>query len=369
MRKLLMPLALASACCVTSLAGAGTIDQAEFGKMPDGHPVTAYTLTNDSGMKAVLITYGATLVSLEVPDRTGLPADIVLGFNTLDEYREKSPYFGAICGRVANRIAKGKFTLDGKEYTLATNNDPNHLHGGKVGFDKVLWNATPVQCEDHLGVTFTYLSKDGEEGYPGNLLSTVTYTLNNKNELAIEYTAVADAPTPINLTHHSYFNLAGEGNGDILGHELFLNADRYTPGDETLIPTGQLAPVTGTPLDFTSPMKIGARIKKVPGGYDHNFVLNRFDDTSLSLAARVYEPQSGRVMEIITTEPGIQFYSGNFLDGTFPGKSGKVYKKHYAFCLETQHYPDSINKPEWPDTVLRPGETYHHKIIHRFSTR
>lgn len=369
MRRLITGFALAGALCAAGIAGAGTIEEAEFGKMPDGQVVKSFTLANDSGMKAVLITYGATLVSLEVPDRTGIPGDIVLGFNSLDEYREKSPYFGAICGRVANRVANGKFTLDGKEYTLAANDKTNHLHGGKVGFDKVVWNAAASKCEDYLGVTFTYLSKDGEEGYPGNLLSTVTYTLNNKNELAIEYGAVSDAPTPINLTHHSYFNLAGEGTGDILGHELFLNADRYTPVDETLIPTGQFSPVLGTPLDFTSPMKIGARIKKVTGGYDHNFVLNRFDDSSLSLAARVYEPESGRVMEIITTEPGIQFYSGNFLDGTFAGKAGKVYKKHYAFCLETQHYPDSINKPEWPDTVLRPGETYHHKIVHRFSTR
>jgi aldose 1-epimerase len=365
MRKVLMGWAVAGVIAVSGWASAGEIEVGVFGKMPDGREVKSFTLTNGAGMRAVLIEYGATLVSLEVPDRAGIAGDVVLGFNTLDEYREKSPYFGAICGRVANRIGQGKFTLDGKEYSLATNNAPNHLHGGTVGYDKVVWSGT-ANGDD--SVIFTYLSKDGEEGYPGNLMITVIYTLTQDNGLEIDYIAMADAPTPINLTHHSYFNLAGEGSGDVLGHELFLYADRYTPGDETLIPTGVLAPVTGTPLDFTSPMKIGARIKKVDGGYDHNFVLNRYG-CGLSPAARVYEPKSGRVMEILTTEPGIQFYSGNFLDGTLTGKAGKAYEKHAAFCLETQHYPDSINKPEWPSVVLRPGETYKHKIIHRFSTR
>lgn len=368
MQRNLLGYALAA---VVALGGVAAADMKQdvFGTMPDGREVKSFTLSNGNGMRAVLIEYGATLVSLEVPDRAGIPGDIVLGFKTLDEYREKSPYFGAICGRVANRIANGKFTLDGKEYTLAANNAPHHLHGGTVGFDKVVWNGVMKACGAGQSVVFTYLSPDGEEGYPGNLLSTVTYTLTDDNELAVEYSAVADAPTPVNLTHHSYFNLAGEGSGNILGHELWVNASRYTPGDETLIPTGELATVTGTPLDFTTPMKIGARIKKVEGGYDHNFVLDRFDDESLSLAARVYEPETGRVMEIVTTEPGLQFYSGNFLDGSFAGKAGKEYKQHAAFCLETQHFPDSINKPDWPSIVLRPGDTYRHKIIHRFSTR
>lgn len=362
-------LALGTLLFVAGGVASAGIETDVFGKMPDGTEVKSFTLDNGAGTKAVLIEYGATLVSLEVPDRSGVPADVVLGFNTLEEYREKSPYFGAICGRVANRIAKGKFTLDGKEYTLATNNDPNHLHGGTVGYDKVVWHGTPKSCDSGASVVFTYLSPDGEEGYPGNVLNTVTYTLTPDGSLAVDYLAVSDAPTPINLTHHSYFNLAGEGSGSILNHELFINAEKYTPGDETLIPTGDFAPVLGTPLDFTSPMKIGARIKKVEGGYDHNFVLNRHDDSSMTLAARVYEPTSGRVMEIITDEPGLQFYSGNFLDGTFAGKSGKDYKQHAAFCLETQHFPDSINKDHWPSVVLRPGSVYTHKIVHRFYTR
>ncbi|MFM1919610.1 MAG: hypothetical protein RLZZ303_1244 [Candidatus Hydrogenedentota bacterium] len=366
---MLRNLLIGTALLVGSGMASASITEGVFGAMPDGTPVRSFTLDNGNGTKAVLIEYGATLVSLEVPDRNGQPGDIVLGFNTLEEYREKSPYFGAICGRVANRIAKGKFTLDGKEYALALNNDPNHLHGGVVGYDKVVWNGTPKNTAEGESVVFTYLSPDGEEGYPGNLMNTVTYTLGKDGSLAVDYLAVSDAPTPVNLTHHSYFNLAGEGKGDILDHELFINAEKYTPGDETLIPTGDFAPVLGTPLDFTSPIKIGARIKKVEGGYDHNFVLNRHDQESMVLAARVYEPGSGRVMEIITDQPGLQFYSGNFLDGTFAGKSGGMYKKHNAFCLETQHYPDSINKAHWPSIVLRPGEVYTHRIIHRFYTR
>jgi aldose 1-epimerase len=368
MRRALAGLALAVAMGLNGAVHAA-VETGVFGKMPDGTEVKSFTLVNDKGMRAVLIEYGATLVSLDVPDRMGIAGDVVLGFNSLEEYREKSPYFGAICGRVANRIARGQFELDGRKYSLAINNEPNSLHGGEVGFDKVVWRGTPRETPEGQAVVFTYLSKDGEEGYPGNLLSTVTYTLTKDNSLVVDYSAVSDAPTPVNLTHHSYFNLAGEGSGDILDHELFINAERYTPGDDTLIPAGQLAPVVNTPLDFTSPMKIGARIKKVEGGYDHNFVISRFDDTSMTLAARVYEPKSGRVMEIHTTEPGLQFYSGNFLDGTITGKSGKPYKKHNAFCLETQHYPDSINKPEWPSIVLRPGDTYRHTIVHRFYTR
>ena len=357
--------AMLAAMAIPAHAG---IEQGVFDTMADGTEVTQYTLTQGA-MRAVLIDYGATLVSLEVPDAEGRTADVVLGFDNIADYQEKSPYFGAICGRVANRIALGKFSLDGKDYTLATNNAPNHLHGGVKGYDKVMWRSRAVESEAGPSVVFSYLSADGEEGYPGNLMISVTYTLTADQELKIAYEAMSDAATPVNLTHHSYWNLAGEGSGSILDHLLTLNARHYTPGDETLIPTGEIAPVAGTPLDFTTPEKIGKRIKKVEGGYDHNFVLNRIDADPMTLAARVTEPKSGRTMEIYTDEPGIQFYSGNFLDGSFAGKSGKLYKQHDAFCLETQHFPDSINKegrPGWPSVVLRPGETYTHTIVHRF---
>ncbi|MBI1317784.1 MAG: galactose-1-epimerase [Candidatus Hydrogenedens sp.] len=352
-----------------SFAAAAGVEEGVFDTKADGTVVKQYTLTNSHGMEAVLIDYGAILVSLKVPNADGTKTDVVLGFDNIADYQEHSPYFGAICGRVANRIALGKFSLDGKDYTLATNNAPNHLHGGVVGYDKVMWNSRAEEACGGGQVVFSYLSPDGEEGYPGNLMVSVTYTLTDDNELKIDYQAMSDAATPINLTHHSYWNLAGEGSGSILDHILMLNARYYTPGDDTLIPTGEIAPVAGTPLDFTTPEKIGKRIKKVEGGYDHNFVLNRIAEDPMTLAARVTEPKSGRTMEIYTTEPGIQFYSGNFLDGTFAGKSGKKYKQHDAFCLETQHFPDSINKdgqPGWPSVVLRPGQTYHHAIVHRF---
>jgi aldose 1-epimerase len=340
----------------------------DYGVTKDGVAVKQYTLTNENGLKAVLIEYGAILVSLETPDRTGAMANITLACPDLASYEKNSPYFGAVAGRCANRIAKGKFTLDGKEYTLAVNNEPNHLHGGLKGFDKVVWKSEPFQTDTAVGVKFTYVSKDGEEGYPGTLTSMMTYTLTNKNELQFDYEATTDQATVVNLTQHSYWNLGGHGAGTILDHELMLNANQYTPADGTLIPTGEIVPVAGTAFDFTQPTAIGARIDQVEGGYDLNFVLND-TSTNLHLAARVTDPKSGRVMEIHTTEPGIQFYSGNFLDGSFEGLDGVIYPKHSGFCLETQHYPDSINKPEWPSVVLRPGETYRHHTVHKFSAK
>jgi len=348
-------------------------DVKTFGETADGRQVRLYSLQNANGLKADIMTYGAIVVSLQTPDRDGRMDDIVLGYDNLQDYIKNSPYFGAIVGRYGNRIAKGKFTLDGAEYTLATNNNANHLHGGVKGFDKVVWGDDPVWKDDAVGVKLSYLSKDGEEGYPGNLKATVTYLLTNKNELRIEYEATTDKATPVNLTHHGYFNLAG-AESDILGHVLMLNADRFTPVDEGLIPTGELTPVKGTPMDFLKPTPIGARINetyeqlKFGGGYDHNWVLNK-RGKGMTLAARVYEPTTGRVMEIRTMEPGIQFYSGNFLDGTITGKEGKVYKHRWGFCVETQHYPDSPNKPDFPSTILRPGEKYETVTTYRFSTK
>ena len=343
------------------------ITRESFGQLPDGTAVELYTLINAKGVKARLMTYGAILVSLEVPDRDGRLGDIVLGYDALEGYVKNSPYFGAIVGRYGNRLAKGRFALDGKTYTLATNNGENHLHGGLRGFDKVVWKAEETRPAGAVGVKFSYLSKDGEEGYPGNLAATVEYTLNDANELAIAYTATTDKATPVNLTHHSYWNLAG-AKIDILGHALELPADRFTPVDKGLIPTGVLAPVKGTPMDFTTPMAIGARIGLVEGGYDHNYILNRTGE-GLAFAARVTEPVTGRILEIQTTEPGIQFYSGNFLDGTIAGKGGIVYGKHYGLCLETQHFPDSPNHPDFPSTILRPGQTLKSLTVHKFSAK
>ena len=338
-----------------------------FGSLPDGTAVEIYTLTNKNGLKARIMTFGAILVSLEVPDRTGRPGDIVLGYDALDGYVKNNPYFGAIVGRYGNRIAKGRFTLDGVTFKLAVNNGENHLHGGLKGFDKVVWDAEPRLEEDGVGVKFTYLSKDGEEGYPGNLEVMVHYALTNDDELRIGYEAATDKPTPVNLTHHSYFNLGG-GAKDILGHELMLAADRYTAVDKGLIPTGELAPVKGTPMDFTTATAIGSRIAKVEGGYDHNYVLNK-PDVAMGMAARLADPVSGRIMEIHTTEPGIQFYSGNFLDGAITGKGGRVYKKHFGLCLETQHFPDSPNHPNFPSTILSPGRVLKSLTIHKFFTK
>ncbi|MBC8469576.1 MAG: galactose mutarotase [Planctomycetes bacterium] len=340
-----------------------------FGQTPDGRQVVLYTLTNPSGLTARITNYGAILVSLEVPDRTGRLDDITLGFDSLDGYIKVHPYFGATVGRYANRIGKAQFTLDGVLYKLAANNDENHLHGGTKGFDKAVWK--PVECQadsQKTWVKMSYISEDDEEGYPGNIACTVTYTLTKDNELKISYEAETDKTTILNLTNHSYFNLAGQGTGDILDHELMLNADKYTPVDEGLIPTGEIRNVTGSPMDFTSSMSIGSRIKQVEGGYDHNYVLNS-GGGALALCAEVYEPSSGRVMTIHTTEPGVQLYTGNFLDGTLTGKSGRVYNKHYGFCLETQHFPDSPNKPDFPTVVLLPGQKFTSETVHKFSTR
>ena len=332
--------------------------------------VFLYTLTNANGLKARITEYGAILVSLEIPDKDGNISDITLGFDTLDEYIEKNTsYLGATVGRYANRIGGAKFMLNGVEYKLAANNGDNHLHGGIKGFDKVLWTADDLREDSDMAmVKLTYVSEDGEEGYPGNLACSVTYTLTKDDELKISYEAETDKTTIVNLTHHSYFNLAGQGTCDILSHELMLTADKFTPVDKGLIPTGEIRSVKDTPMDFTKPMAVGLRIAQVPGGYDHNYVLNS-GGGSMALCAKVYEPTSGRVMEIYSVEPGIQFYSGNFLDGTITGKAGKVYKKHYGFCLETQHFPDSPNKPDFPTVVLNPGRKYTTETVHKFYTK
>ncbi len=347
------------------------IQKLDFGKTADGTPVDLYVLTNAKGSTAKVMTYGAILTELHVADRDGKLDDVVLGFDNLKEYLAGHPMFGATVGRVANRIAKGKFTLDGKEYTLAINSSPNAIHGGRKGFDKVVWKAEALPKPDGVAVQFNYRSPDGEEGYPGNLLATVTYALTNDNELRITYAATTDKATPVNLTNHSYFNLGGARAGDVLGHVLMLAADEYTPADNTLIPTGEIKSVRGTPLDFTSPTPIGARIAELkpnPGGYDHNFVV-RGGGKSPVLAARVYEPKTGRVMELFTTEPGVQLYTANFLDGKRKGKGAIAYGKHQAFCLETQHFPDSVNHPNFPSTILRPGETYTQTTVYKFSTK
>jgi aldose 1-epimerase len=348
------------------------VQQQPFGTH-DGRPSTLYTLTNSHGVEVRAMNYGGIILSLRVPDRKGDLGDIVLGHETLDGYIPNPPYFGAIVGRYANRIANGTFTLDGKTYTLPKNDGPNTLHGGvDRTFNKVVWNGEPLAGKN--GVAFTYLSKDGEEGFPGNLKVKVSYTLTDNNELVIDYSATTDKATPINVSQHSYFNLAGEGNGDILNHEIMINADRFTPVDKNLIPTGELRPVKGTPFDFTTPTKIGARIDEnyeqlvLGHGYDHNFVINR-KGAGLELAARVYEATRGRVMEVSTTQPGVQFYTGNFLDGTITGKHGHVYKHRYGFCLETQHFPDSPNHKDFPSTILRPGETFHQITVFKFSTK
>lgn len=374
-------------CLLTGMAlgigtGAGqggargpSVTRQPFGTLPDGSPVEIFTLTNAGGMEVRAMTYGGIIVSLRVPDRDRRMDDVVLGFDTAAEYVTKnSPYFGAIVGRYANRIAKGRFTLDGQTHQLAINNGPNHLHGGLKGFDKVIWRGEPFKNDAGAGVVFTHASADGDQDYPGTLQARVTYMLTDRNELTVDYHATTDQPTIVNLTQHSYFNLAGQGSRTILGHQLQINADRYTPVDATLIPTGERSPVEGTPLDFRKQRVLGSYIDadheqiRNGGGYDHNFVL-RPAGTAPQLAARVFEPTTGRTLEIATTEPGLQFYSGNFLDGTLAGKQGRVYKKRTGFCLETQHFPDSPNHPDFPSTVLRPGQEYTSRTVWTFGVR
>lgn len=343
-----------------------SIEEVAFGQTPDGTPVTLYVCTNARGNVLKMTNFGATVVALEMPDRHGQRANINLGFDRLDGYLGDHPYFGATVGRYANRIAQGRFTLDGQEYTLATNDGPNHLHGGDVPFHQVVWQAEPFRDDSGTGVRFHYSSPDGEEGYPGNLEVTAVYTLTDQDELIVAFTATTDQPTPVNLTNHNYWNLRGEGAGTIREHLLFLPADYYLPVDETLIPTGERVPVQNTPMDFTEPHEIGSRLDQIvadPVGYDHCYVL-REEPGDLRLAARVHEPHSGRVMEIHTTKPGLQFYSGNFLDGS---AANGGYQQYEGFCLETQFFPDSPNQPDFPDTILRPGQQYEHTTIHRFS--
>lgn len=346
------------------------IKKESFGCISDGREVTLYTLTNTNRLRARIMDYGAILVSLEVPDRDSKLADITLGFDDLDPYVKRNPLFGAIVGRYANRIANASFTLDGIEYKLTANAGKNHIHGGRnKRFDKVMWEGRQFQSDKDVIVRFTYISKDGDEGFPGNLKCAVTYTLTSNNELKISYKATTDKPTIVNLTNHSYFNLAGEGNGDVLEHQIMINADYFTPADKALIPTGEILRVKDTPLDFTEPRTIGSRIAELTQtrGYDHNYVLKSSKGTMV-LAARVFEPSSGRVMEVYTTEPGMQFYTANGMNG-LKGKGGKLYNRHYGFCLETEHFPDSPKKPHFPSVVLRPGETYSTETVFKFSTR
>ncbi len=346
-----------------------------FGTTARGAAISVYTLRNARGTELRVLDYGGIIVSLKIADRNGRLDDVVLGYDSLPDYERGSSYFGAIIGRYGNRIAKGRFTLDGRTYVLARNNGPNHLHGGRNGFDRAVWGAAPFERPDSVGLVFRYTSPDGEEGYPGTLQATVTYTLTNRNELIVDYHASADKATPVNLTQHSYFNLAGDGTRDILDHVVTLNADRFTPVDSTLIPTGEIKSVQGTPFDFRAPTPIGARIDgddaqlRYGRGYDHNFVLNKTGERGPTLAARVYEPTSGRVMEIYTTEPGLQFYSGNFLDGTARGKHGVAYRHRYGFAMETQHFPDSPNEPAFPSTILHPGEEYRSRTIYRLTVQ
>ena len=348
------------------------VSQKSFGKTKNGLAVSLYTLTNTHGAQVQITNYGGIVTSIKVPDRHGRLGDVVLGFDTVGRYEKDSPYFGALIGRYGNRIAKGRFTLDGDTHKLFVNNGPNSLHGGKVGFDKKVWTATPVKSAQGVGLALRLLSKDGEEGYPGNLNIKVVYTWTNDNSLKLEYTATTDKDTVLNPTNHSYFNLAGAGNGTVLDTTMMINADKFTPVDKTQIPTGALRPVAGTPFDFRQPHAIGARINLpnpqllTGSGYDHNFVLN---GSGFKLSARAYSPRSGRVLTEYTTEPGVQFYSANFLTGKLRGKGGKLYARRGAFCLEAQHFPDSPNQPSFPTTELKPGETYRQTTVYAFSVR
>ena len=350
------------------------INPEAFRRTIDGSPVELYTLKNKNGLEATITNYGGIVVSLTVPDKNGKLSDVVLGYDTLNDYIGNSPYFGALIGRYGNRIAKGRFTINGVDYQLAQNNAQNSLHGGLKGFDKVVWQAEKMDTPEGPALKLTYTSKDGEENYPGALRCEVVYTLTNNNELKIQYTAETDKPTFVNLTHHSYFNLKDAGASDILGHELMIKSDKFTPVDKGLIPTGELRPVAGTPFDFNKPTAIGARVEsddeqmKFGTGYDHNWVLNR-QGKDLELVASLYEPTTGRFMEVLTTEPGMQFYCGNFLDGTNKGKGGTAYQHRTGLCLETQHFPDSPNHPDFPTTELQPGEKYTQTTVYRFSTK
>jgi aldose 1-epimerase len=380
MRRVVMGIGLVFVGSVGAMGTARSADETRFsagvtkspfGKLPDGTPIDLYTLRAGNGAIAKITNYGAILTELHVPDAHGKFGDVVLGFDTLPGYLDGHPYFGSNVGRVGNRIAKGTFSLDGKEYKLATNNGPNTLHGGLKGFDKVVWKAGPAAA-DGPSLNLTYRSPDGEEGFPGNLTVSITYTLTSNNVLRVSYGAWTDKATPVNLAHHSYFNLAGPASGNVLGHEVTIFADKYTPVDDTLIPTGRIESVKGTPLDFTTPHTIGERIGELkgdPGGYDHNYVLRSGGAKEPVLAARVSEPTTGRVLEVLTTEPGLQFYTGNFLDGKSKGKAGVVYKKNAGFCLEAQHFPDSVNRPEFPSVILRPGESYGQTTVYRFQTK
>ena len=347
-----------------------SISSESWGKTKSGQSVTLYTLRNAKGMEVKITNYGGIIVSVKVPDKKGEIADVALGFDKLSDYEERNPFFGALTGRYANRIAKGRFKLDGKEYSLAVNNGPNSLHGGKVGFDKKVWSASRINKSDGVGVELTYTSPDGEEGYPGTLKCKVTYVLTSSNDLEIEYHATTDKPTVLNLTNHSYFNLTGEGSGSITGHDVTINADSYTPTDDGLIPTGEIASVRDTPLDFTGTKRISARIDsdfpalKQALGYDQNFIVN--GGHGLRMAARAKDPKSGRVLEVFTTEPAVQFYTGNHMTKLSDCKNGHTYNFRNGFCFETQHYPDSPNHPDFPTTVLRPGDTYQHTCIYKF---
>jgi aldose 1-epimerase len=355
--------------------GRERVTRAPFGQLPDGRPVELFTLTNAHGIEVRAMTYGAIITSIRTADRSGTRADIVLGFDSLSGYLAGSPYFGAVVGRYANRIAGGRFTLDGTTYQLARNNGPNSLHGGVRGYDKVLWRAEPFHDDRAAGVVFRYVSPDGEEGFPGTVSVEVRYTLTDANDLIIDYGASTDKATPFNLSQHTYWNLHGNGGGDILDHVLTLPASAFTPVDSTLIPTGHIAPVAGTPFDFRQGIAIGARINDPHAqlsfgrGYDHNWVIDRASDTTLALAARLEDPMTGRVLDIRTTEPGIQFYSGNFLDGTIRGKNGQVYGHRTGLCLEPQHFPDSPNHANFPTTILRPGGRYESRTVIAFSIK
>ena len=342
-----------------------SVERTTFGQTAAGRTVDLYTLTNSHGLTAKVMTYGAIVTSVKTPDRQGRLAEVTLGLETLADYLAGHPHLGAIAGRVANRIDAGRFTLDGVDYQLEVNRPPNHLHGGVTGFDKAIWNAVEATTENGAAVTLTHCSPDGDQGYPGNLNVSLTYSLNDDNELRFEYEATTDRPTPLNLTNHAYWNLGGAGLGDVLGHELQLTAAQFLPVDEAAIPTGEIRSVSGTPLDFTAATSIGARIDQVAPGYDNCFVLPEGDRTTPQLAATVRHPGTGRGMEVLTTEPGVQLYTGNFLSDA-PGTAGKLFNNHDGLCLECQHFPDSVNKPNFPTTILRPGQTYRQITVHRF---